>query len=103
MDLTSNEKRLLWALRDMVGQHCIESSNGEQLTYDSPLPVFSGFIRANAEAIRILGEFGLVVVEGDNEDRVISGLMAPPTQTGMILKSGIFHHPVVKMDITESS
>ena len=57
---TPTEKRLLWLVRDLVIQNCLEVAEGH-VNWNRPLPVFSGFIGVHAEAIRFLSEYGLVV------------------------------------------
>lgn len=51
---TSAEREMLWALRDLAVQtlHDENSTNGYEL--------FSGFIRANATALRLLEKYGMM-------------------------------------------
>jgi hypothetical protein len=49
MKITPLENELLWALRDMVLQHCSDNKTGR---------VESGFLSANAYAMRLLVEHG---------------------------------------------
>jgi hypothetical protein len=60
MLVTSNENRLLWALRDMVAQHCscVDPQGLRNKVLDTELVFDSGYIRCNRTAMEILVEHG---------------------------------------------
>lgn len=74
MKITANENRLLWALRDMVGQHV--DRNGHDL-------IDSGFIRCNRSAMEILVEYGHMelVSADDSGGRWYQARMIPMERT----------------------
>ena len=58
--VTAAENRMLWALREMVGQHCDTRSDDDRVFN-------SGFIRANREAMEILVEYGHMKLLSEDE------------------------------------
>lgn len=87
---TAIEKRLLWLIRDLVVQSCSDWPKDAKPAYDDPIPVFSGFIAVHAEAIALLGEYGLIAELTDNGGRVVGGKVLPVGETAQILKTGWF-------------
>ena len=76
MKITANENRLLWALRDMVGQHLGTRKDDDQV-------LNSGFIRANRTAMEILVEYGHMTMLSEDESggRWYEARMFPREQT----------------------
>lgn len=87
---TDIEKRLLWMVRDLVAQDCIDERFGEVLDFDGPAPVFSQFIGKYAEAIALLAEYGLVTDLTDNGGRVVSGKLLSLMKTAEVLQTGVY-------------
>jgi hypothetical protein len=76
MKITANENRLLWALRDLVGQSC-DTRKDDENVYNS------GFIRANRTAMEILVEYGHMTLLSEDEGggRWYEARMVPVEQT----------------------
>jgi len=88
---TPAEKRLLWLVRDLVVQNCWDRKAEDLSTaWDGPIPVFSQFIGKYAEAIALLGEYGLVTDLVDNGGRVVGGSLLSLLDTAEVLKTGPF-------------
>jgi hypothetical protein len=60
MKVTATENRLLWALRDLVLQHC-DTRKDDTDVYNS------GFIRCNRTAMEILVEYGHLTLLSEDE------------------------------------
>lgn len=87
---TATEKRLLWLVRDLVAQGCVDSK-ADDFSWDGPIPVFSHFIGKYAEAIALLAEYGLVTDLTDNGGRVVEGKLLSLVDTAKVLQTGIFN------------
>ena len=89
---TDQEKELVWILCGLVSQHCVDTQKAGDLRYDDPVPLESGFIRINAEAIRLLNEYGLITDFQDSgpQYRGVWGKLVSPGMTAKILKTGVF-------------
>jgi hypothetical protein len=87
---TDTEKRLLWLVRDLVAQDCVDRT-ADDFSCDDPIPVFSQFIGKYAEAIALLAEYGLVTDLTNNGDRVVSGKLLSLMKTAEVLQTGIFN------------
>ena len=75
-------------VRDLVAQNCGDYK--QVVEFDGPVPVFSGFIAKHAEAIALLGEYGMVTELTDNGGRVVSAKLLPMGETAEVLKTGLF-------------